>query len=178
MTGPVRRASDFRVDDDESMRAAARTLLRSAGYQVRTFASAEDLLDSGAIHKTECLILDVRMPGMDCLELQRRLHAEGFRVPIDSLPRMTMTACAAGRCKRAPSRFCISRSQRRHCWRRYKALPVSSRSRTGVDSDEFFVRRGQRCLRQADPGCRAEHSARFRDRVWVWGLTAIVTIRI
>jgi FixJ family two-component response regulator len=70
------------VDDDESIRAAMKTLLRSAGYHVETFASAEDLLHSGAIHKTECLILDVRMPGMDGLELQRRLQADGVRVPV------------------------------------------------------------------------------------------------
>jgi CheY-like chemotaxis protein len=70
------------VDDDESVREATKTLLRSAGYQVQTFVSAENLLNSGALGETECLILDVRMPGIDGLELQRRLNAEGFRVPI------------------------------------------------------------------------------------------------
>lgn len=70
------------VDDDESVREATKTLLRSVGYRVQTFASAENLLDSGALGKTECLILDVRMPGIDGLELQRRLNVEGFRVPI------------------------------------------------------------------------------------------------
>jgi len=70
------------VDDDQSVREATKTLLRSAGYQVQTFASAENLLNSGALGETECLILDVRMPGIDGPELQRRLNAEGFRVPI------------------------------------------------------------------------------------------------
>lgn len=70
------------VDDDESVREATKTLLRSVGYRVQTFDSAENLLSSGALAKTECLILDVRMPGIDGLELQRRLNAEGFRVPI------------------------------------------------------------------------------------------------
>lgn len=70
------------VDDDESVREATKTLLRSVGYQVQTFTSAENLLNSGALGETECLILDVRMPGIDGLELQRRLNAEGFRVPI------------------------------------------------------------------------------------------------
>jgi CheY-like chemotaxis protein len=70
------------VDDDESVREATKTLLRSVGYQVQTFASAENLLNSGALGETQCLILDVRMPGIDGLELQRRLNAEGFRVPI------------------------------------------------------------------------------------------------
>jgi len=70
------------VDDDESVREATKTLLRSVGYQVQTFVSAENLLNSGALGETECLILDVRMPGIDGLELQRRLNADGFRVPI------------------------------------------------------------------------------------------------
>ena len=70
------------VDDDESIRAASKTLLRSAGYQVQTFASADDFLSSGALGLTECMILDVRMPGIDGLELQRRLCDAGFRVPI------------------------------------------------------------------------------------------------
>jgi len=70
------------ADDDESVRASTAALLRSAGYQVQTFASADDLLNSGALGKTECLILDVRMPGTDGLELQSRLRADGLRIPI------------------------------------------------------------------------------------------------
>lgn len=70
------------VDDDESIRDSTKTLLRSVGHRVATFASAELFLDSGAIAETECLILDVRMPGIDGLELQRRLNASGAGVPI------------------------------------------------------------------------------------------------
>jgi FixJ family two-component response regulator len=70
------------VDDDESIRASTKSLLRSVGYEVETFASAELFLESGALRETECLILDFRMPGMDGLELQRRLNAEDIRVPI------------------------------------------------------------------------------------------------
>jgi FixJ family two-component response regulator len=70
------------VDDDESIRAATKSLLRSLGYQVETFASAESFLDSGALARTECLILDVRMPGMGGLELQRQLNAMESPVPI------------------------------------------------------------------------------------------------
>jgi FixJ family two-component response regulator len=76
----VRRISV--VDDDVSIRDSTKTLLRSAGYEVATFASAELFLDSGAIAETECLILDVRMPGMDGLELQRRLNDSSAGVPI------------------------------------------------------------------------------------------------
>jgi FixJ family two-component response regulator len=70
------------VDDDESVRAATKSLLRSAGYQVETFASAELFLESGVLRETQCLILDVKMPGMDGLELQRRLYKAETRVPI------------------------------------------------------------------------------------------------
>jgi two-component system response regulator FixJ len=71
------------VDDDESVRDSIRMLLRSVGHRVATFNSAAGLLlDSGAIKQTACLILDVRMPGMDGLELQRRLNAARSRIPI------------------------------------------------------------------------------------------------
>lgn len=70
------------VDDDESIRDSTRQLLRSAGYEVVTFESAEGFLGSGAVQKTECIVLDVRMPGMDGLELQRHLNASGAEVPI------------------------------------------------------------------------------------------------
>jgi FixJ family two-component response regulator len=70
------------VDDDESIRAATKALLRSIGYEVKTFASAESFLAAGAIRETECLVLDVRMPGIDGLELQRRLNQGRSCVPI------------------------------------------------------------------------------------------------
>jgi CheY-like chemotaxis protein len=70
------------VDDDESIRDSTETLLRSAGYLVATFASAELFLESGAVAETECVIVDVRMPGMNGLELQRHLNASNPNVPI------------------------------------------------------------------------------------------------
>jgi FixJ family two-component response regulator len=70
------------VDDDESVRDATRTLLRSVGYNVATFESSELFLESGTLPNTECLILDMRMPGIDGLELQRRLKASDASVPI------------------------------------------------------------------------------------------------
>ena len=70
------------VDDDESVRTATEELLRSIGYEVKTFASAELFLESGALRETECLVLDIQMPGIDGLELQRRLNEARSRVPI------------------------------------------------------------------------------------------------
>jgi len=70
------------VDDDESIRKATRALLRSVGYQVETFASAELFLESNALPDTDCLVLDIRMPGIDGLELQRRLNDANSQIPI------------------------------------------------------------------------------------------------
>lgn len=70
------------VDDDESIRDSTRMLLRSAGYEVATFESGELFLKSDAVIFTGCLILDIRMPGMNGLELQRLLNLSDAGVPI------------------------------------------------------------------------------------------------
>ena len=70
------------VDDDDSIRRAVRRLMKSFGFAVETFASAEEFLDSDRLEKTSCLILDIHMPGMDGLELQERLVASKYAIPI------------------------------------------------------------------------------------------------
>src|SRR5579864_1827271 len=70
------------VEDDESYRAALQRLLKSAGFQVRSFASAEDFLNSGQQHETACLIADIRMPGMSGLDLQAKLNVDHCPIPI------------------------------------------------------------------------------------------------
>ena len=70
------------VDDDESVRESMKSLLRSAGYGVRTFAAAEEFIDAGVGPDIACLVLDVRMPGIDGLELQRRLNDAHSAIPI------------------------------------------------------------------------------------------------
>jgi FixJ family two-component response regulator len=70
------------VDDDASLREALRGLLRSAGFHAHAFASAEEALSSGRLTETDCLVLDIRMPGMSGFELQERLIASGSGVPI------------------------------------------------------------------------------------------------
>src|ERR1700745_339611 len=69
------------VEDDESYRLAVPRLLQSAGFSVRSFASAEDFLNSGLQHKTGCLIVDIRMPGMSGLDLQAKLNADHCPIP-------------------------------------------------------------------------------------------------
>jgi len=70
------------VDDDSSLRESTQLLLRSAGYHAEVFASAREFLDSPRIDETACLLLDVRMPGMDGLELQRFLNEAQRQIPI------------------------------------------------------------------------------------------------
>ena len=69
------------VDDDESVRKATRSLVRSLGYEAATFCSAEEFLESSQLTSTACLITDVRMPGMSGVELQDRLIADGHSLP-------------------------------------------------------------------------------------------------
>ena len=70
------------VDDDESLRSALQDLIESDGLSVLCFGSAEQFLNSEARQKAACLIADIRMPGMSGLELQAKLKAEGYRIPI------------------------------------------------------------------------------------------------
>ena len=70
------------VDDDASVRLATVDLLASVGFASEVFEAAEDYLRSNAASRTACLILDVRMPGLNGLELQRLLADQGRSVPI------------------------------------------------------------------------------------------------
>ena len=70
------------VDDDESLRNALDDLIRSAGFRTQAFPSAEAFLSSPRARDTACLILDVRMPGMNGLDLQRKIVAARWQLPI------------------------------------------------------------------------------------------------
>jgi FixJ family two-component response regulator len=70
------------VDDDESVRESLPDLLREFGFSARAFASAEEFLRSDAARQSRCLVLDVAMPGMNGLDLQRELARRGLAIPI------------------------------------------------------------------------------------------------
>jgi FixJ family two-component response regulator len=70
------------VDDDDALRHSFDDLLQSVGFRVHGFASAEAFLRAQPAPETSCLLLDVRLPGMDGLELQRQLAAMHWRIPI------------------------------------------------------------------------------------------------
>ena len=99
MTDP--EATVYLVDDDPSVRRSTERLVRSMGFAVRTFASANEFLDNAPVEGPACLVLDVRLPGLDGLDLQRELTQSGVRVPIvfitgyGTIP-MTVRAMKAG----------------------------------------------------------------------------------
>lgn len=70
------------VDDDQSVREGIADLIRSLGYVVATFASAEEYLHSDYVHDTSCLVTDVQMSGMTGVDLQEQLIADGYKIRI------------------------------------------------------------------------------------------------
>src|ERR1700722_15110273 len=70
------------VDDDEPLREALGSVLKAAGFQTDSFATAEEFLDFGSRQNISCLLLDVRLPGMSGIELQKRLSEEQSEIPI------------------------------------------------------------------------------------------------
>ena len=72
----------FVIDDDESIRESLKSLIRSVGLRVATFASAQEFLQSERPNLAACLILDVRMPGLSGLDLQRELTEANIHLPI------------------------------------------------------------------------------------------------
>ena len=83
ITGATSKASLITiVDDDPAVRKSLERLMRAAGFRTEAFASAEDFVQAGDHDETACLVLDLRLPGLSGLELQRYLVDEYHRVPI------------------------------------------------------------------------------------------------
>ena len=70
------------VDDDRRVRDSVQSVLESAGYDARAFESGEAFLDSGILSEVACVIADVRLPGIDGIELQSRIRHERPELPI------------------------------------------------------------------------------------------------
>jgi FixJ family two-component response regulator len=70
------------VDDDESVRESLPDLLKEFGFASRTFSSAEEFLASDGVSRTQCLILDIAMPGMCGPELQKEMNRRKIEIPI------------------------------------------------------------------------------------------------
>jgi FixJ family two-component response regulator len=91
----------FVVDDDEGMRQSLKNLIGSVGLQVKVFASAQEFLRSKLADVPGCLVLDVRLPGLSGLDLQKRMVEAGMEIPIifisghGDIP-MTVRAMKAG----------------------------------------------------------------------------------
>lgn len=72
----------FVVDDDPSVRRSTERLIRSIGLEVQVFASARDFLENPRPERPACLILDLRLPGLNGMELQQQLTESGIHIPI------------------------------------------------------------------------------------------------
>lgn len=70
------------VDDDESVRESLPDLLREFGFAAQAFSSAEEFLASDSVGDINCVLLDIAMPGMTGLDLQRELKIRGYEIPI------------------------------------------------------------------------------------------------
>jgi FixJ family two-component response regulator len=70
------------VDDDESVRESLPDLLKEFGFTVLAFSSAVEFLASGSAARTNCLVLDVVMPGTSGLDLHKELKSRGYKIPI------------------------------------------------------------------------------------------------
>src|ERR1700760_2516281 len=79
---PARPSTIFIIDDDASIRASIQRMLKSVGLYSESFASANEFLSSGAAVRPGCLVLDVRLPGLNGLDFQRKLAEAGIEIPI------------------------------------------------------------------------------------------------
>ncbi len=82
MTDPGAKPIVAVVDDDPRLRESLESLIESAGFTARVFSLGEDFLRGGQLEVTSCLISDVRMPGMNGLDLQRRVRLARPELPI------------------------------------------------------------------------------------------------
>ena len=93
------------VDNDESVRMALDSLLRSSGYTVRTYAGAHEFLFSDGPVITSCLISDIQMPDMDGITMYEQLAARGIHIPVIFITGNTYAQRPPGKSARTPIAF-------------------------------------------------------------------------
>ncbi len=95
------------VDDDESVRESLPDLLQAFGFEADAFSSAEEFLSSDYANRTGCLILDIAMPGMSGLDLQRELNLRGQKIPIIFITAQTDGALRVRALKKGAAGFLL-----------------------------------------------------------------------
>jgi len=127
-------ATVFIIDDDARMRAAMQRLLKSVGLHAEPFATPQDFLRHKLPDGPSCLVLDVRLPGMSGLDVQRRLNEAGVQIPVifitghGDIP-MTVKAMKSGAVE-----FLTNVSGIRICWMR-SSLGAGARRRSAATAD-------------------------------------------
>src|SRR5215468_3622206 len=113
------KAIVFVVDDDLSVREALGSLIRSAGLKVETFASAQEFLARPRADMPSCLVLDVRLPGLSGLELQKRMAEVNIEIPIIFITGHGDVPTTVQAMKAGAVSFLLSRFVMRISWRRF-----------------------------------------------------------
>jgi FixJ family two-component response regulator len=126
------------IDDDASVRAAIDNLLRSLGYTVYTFDSAEEFLRSAHLNDASCVIADVQMPGMSGVDLQAQLLTQGYRVPFIFMTAFPEEAIRARALKAGAICFLTKPFDRLTL---IKCLDTAMRGRAAEPADEASVAR-------------------------------------
>ncbi len=155
LTDQTQPARVHLVDDDASVRAAVEDLLASVGLSTRSYVSAADFLDRARLDEPGCLVLDVRMPGMNGLDLQQELQRRGLALPIifitghGDIP-MSVRAMKQGALEFLTKPF---RDQdlldaiTRRCARRRTPMPSAGSCRTCRPASTLSTRANGRCWR-------------------------------
>ena len=167
----------FVVDDDESMREALRSLLRSVKLRVETFGSAADLLRSKLPDVASCLVLDVRLPGLSGLDFQAELAKANIRIPIIFMTGYGDIPMSASSVDTSST---ISR-QRSIVGERQRALAIAERDRPAVRS-HYSTPHRQRGFAAGAPRQRPAHGpgtrgARYQSDAPHTGFAMVILAR-